>query len=155
MKKKNLLPVVVMIILAGTLLTSCKKSNEPAAVSSFTWVYGGTNYTANIKLANLSSRGGGPIIVGGMGTSTQISGIGPSIKVQSLAEGTYNFGLNTPNFVSYTDEGGVTLYSNAGTLQITQYANAKVSGNFTGTVLDVNQSPVPLMISFANVRVEN
>ena len=155
MINKNFLFLVVLFAGASALFTACKKSGDPSVASTFTWQYGGTSFTATTTKANLYSRGGGPVITGGMGSSGQTSGTGLSIKVESLAAGTYNFGVNTPNMVTYTNAGGVTLYSNAGTLQITQSAATRVSGTFSGTVLDVNQVPVPLTISFQNIPVED
>ena len=155
MINKNFLFLAVLFAGASALFTACKKSGDPSVASTFTWQYGGTSFTATTTKANLYSRGGGPVITSGMSSSGQTSGTGLSIKVESLAAGTYNFGVNTPNMVTYTNAGCVTLYSNAGTLQITQSAATRVSGTFSGTVLDVNQVPVPLTISFQNIPVED
>lgn len=148
------LPLSILCIFLLSLV-ACKKSDQSAAVNSFTWKYDDSNYIANFKTAYISSISiTGPIIIAGTGNSIMSKGTGPSMTIPSLNVGTYTIGSNPNNQIQYIDDEGFALQSINGTINITENTGSSLSGNFTATLIDATSVNHPLTGSFTQIPIE-
>lgn len=138
---------IILLFTFAFFAGACKKSGT-AGSDSFTWTYGSTNYTANIKGAYTQSLSTSPIIIAGTGTSLQSAGTGPRITVPSFNVGTYTLS-STVYTIYYTDAQGNSLGITSGSLTITNNSNSQISGNFSATLTNA----VSLSGSFTALQV--
>lgn len=144
--------IAVAIFFQG--FVSCKKSGETQGDSStFTWSWGGTNYTGNFKEAFLQSMSITPIIISGTGYSVASPGTGPRISVSSFTVGNYTLSTGLPNTISFIAPNGDNLQSTSGSLSITQNSNNKMAGNFSAALINAGGQTSALSGSFTNLKI--
>lgn len=150
-KKISRLPIAMVTLF---LFSTCNKSSDSQNESgSFTWTWGGTNYTGNFKEAFLQSLSTTPIIIAGTGSVVYSAGTGPRITVNSLNTGSYNLGGGVTNYISFIAPNGDNLQSTVGILNITQNSNSKLSGNFSATLINGVGQNSSLNGSFSNIKI--
>jgi hypothetical protein len=126
------LVILAIWILAG----SCQKNDGLADTSNFTWTYGTKTFKANLDTAYISSMPGSPLILAGLGA--KLNTVWPDLKIHppSFQTGSYDMaGTPTTCPFYYLDPSfGLHFCAISGTLNITNYNNNRISGNFSVTL---------------------
>jgi hypothetical protein len=144
-----------------TVFYSCHKSNDDAAAGNFVWTYNGVTNSTNTDTAFVSvfSLAYPPYtIVAGFPRSSSSSTIQKRVEfnLTSFATGTYTItsGAGAVNKMSYIDDVGNNLNGISGTITISTNAGNKISGNFSGVLVDGAAVNSQLSGSFTNMVVK-
>lgn len=149
MKKKRFF-YFLLFIAAVVVFISCKKSPVTDNTRSFTWTCRDTTYTAGWDSAFIRSMATTPIIFAGKGQGSFFSNKQLAISIASFSTGTYSIGSG--NEVEYIDNTGNVFFGISGTVNITTYANNRISGSFAADVAGPTGS-FPISGNFTNTPV--
>jgi hypothetical protein len=154
MKKIILNACIVLWMMAS--LSSCKKSSD-SGNGSFSWTHAGKSYQPVVYAAYL---GTGytftPFhIIAGFGTFPAGFQRRIDFHLTTFAVGAYSIVLSpsTANTLEYIDDAGFNLAGTSGTLNITAYADNRMSGNFSVTVVDPSMATSLVSGSFTDIVV--
>ena len=149
--EKGLFGVVVGCVLL--LLMSCNKGGTMSVLPStrFTWSYKGGSYSASQYTAYLYSRGTF-LIIGAQG-NTLTSFPQCSFSLTSFSIGAYIINSARINSLKYVDNTGDVLEASTGQVNITEYGNDVISGDFSAILQTPTGGSTPLSGSFVNIPV--
>ncbi len=152
---KRLFSYPVLLLLISISFLSCSKSDSNLPVTpSFTWTYGGIDYTATLTEAY--TNGNGPYVIAAViGTNFFTFTKRVDFILTSFAIGTYQFQSGTTNLVRCMDNPYITAGSVNTTVTITANSNNLLSGNFSGLLNDNSPVNKPISGTFINVPIVN
>lgn len=144
MKMKSLLLIVVLI--SGITLVSCKKDSDPGPVGSngtLSLSYNGTSWSAGLSVQAVNTNG--VLNVTGSDANAHQAAV---TLYEVTGPGTYKVGpnANVGNAIRWTE--GIdpkqtymaSFVLGSGTVTITELSATKVKGTFSGTALNTDQS---------------